>query len=256
MTLLFKFIALLSLPIFAIISLSAHADDPFPYRGTYNDVPVIELSDLISEYDKVFIVDVRSQLEFDVVHIENAVNISISNQGFESKVQKQQAAGTKIITYCNGHTCKKSYKAARRLIKAGLENVYAFDAGIFDWIQANPEKSVLLGSQPADLSKLIPKSEYLAHVLDSDKFLSQAKNSDAMLIDVRDSFQRKGNILQGSRSVPVDRFHKWLIAGNGKDQTLYIADAVGKQVKWLQYYLNKYGYENYYFLKGGIATVE
>lgn len=253
---LFKFLVLFGLPAFSIISFSAHADDPFPYREAYSDVPVIELTDLIAEHDKVFIIDVRSQLEFDVVHIDSAVNISISNQGFESNVKKQDTAGMKIITYCNGHTCKKSYKAARRLISAGVENVYAFDAGIFDWVQANPDKSVLMGKQPADLSKLIPKSDYVAHVLGSEQFLSQAKESKGMLIDVRDSFQRKGKALQGSRSVPVDRFHKWLIAGNGKDKTLYIVDAVGKQVKWLQYYLIKYGYKDYYFLKGGIASVE
>lgn len=255
MKILLRFLVLLGLSVSPIVTLSVNADDSFPYRETYRDIPIIELSDLINEYDKVFIVDVRSQLEFDVVHIDNAVNISISNQGFEAKVQMQQPAGTKIITYCNGHTCKKSYKAARRLIKAGLENVYAFDAGIFDWIQATPDKSVLLGKQPADLSKLIPKSQYLEHVLDAEQFQSQAKTNNAMLIDVRDSFQRKDKVLQGSRSVPVDRFHNWLIAGNGKDQTLYIVDAVGKQVKWLQYYLIKYGYENYYFLNGGIASL-
>lgn len=249
-----RFILLSCLSIFSI---QAYAGDEFPFRGDYSDVPIIELSDLTNEGDNTFIVDVRSKLEFDVIHIANAVNISMSNRGFELKVKEQQPAGTKIITYCNGHTCKKSYKAARRLIAAGLENVYAYDAGIFDWVQANPNKSVLMGVQPAAADKLIPKSKLAPHMLDSAPFLSQATNENAILIDVRDNFQREGGkALQKSRSVPVDRFYKWLKAGNGKDQTLYIADAVGKQVRWLQYYLVEFGYENYYFLKGGVASLD
>lgn len=251
---LLKFITLFCLSIFSVL---AYADDSFPYRSEYSDVPIIELSELTNESNKVFIIDVRSVLEFDVIHIANAVNIPMSNRGFELKVKEQQPVGTKIITYCNGHTCKKSYKAARRLIAAGLENVYAYDAGIFDWAQANPSKSVLMGEQPAEPSKLIPKSELLPKMLDSELFLSQASGDNATLIDVRDNFQREDSqTLKNSRSVPVDRFYKWLKAGNGKDSTLYIADAVGKQVRWLQYYLVEFGYENYYFLKGGVASLE
>lgn len=249
-----KVLTLFCLSTFSILT---YADDSFPYRSDYSDVPIIELSDLTNESDNVFIIDVRSHLEFDVIHITKSVNIPMSNLGFELKVKEQHTAGTKIITYCNGHTCKKSYKAARRLIAAGLENVYAYDAGIFDWAQANPDKSVLMGEQPTEPSKLIPKSELLPKMLDSESFLSQANGDNAILIDVRDNFQREDSQdLKKSRSVPVDRFYKWLKAGNGKDKTLYIADAVGKQVRWLQYYLVEFGYENYYFLKGGVASLE
>jgi rhodanese-related sulfurtransferase len=33
---------------------------------------------------------------------------------------------------------------------------------------------------------------------------------------------------------------------------ILIVDNVGKQVRWLQYYLEKKGFKNYYFLKGGV----
>ncbi len=38
-------------------------------------------------------------------------------------------------------------------------------------------------------------------------------------------------------------------------KTLYIFDAVGKQVKWLQYHLEKEGVSDYYFLKKGVWSV-
>ena len=40
--------------------------------------------------------------------------------------------------------------------------------------------------------------------------------------------------------------------GELKDKTLLITDAVGKQVQWLQYYLDEGGYQNYFFLHKGV----
>ena len=39
------------------------------------------------------------------------------------------------------------------------------------------------------------------------------------------------------------------------DETLLLFDQVGKQIKWLQYYLEEYGYTNYMFLDGGATKV-
>lgn len=251
-----KLIVTYHLLILSICVSTAHAGDAFPFRGNYSDVPVIELAELSNGSADYFIVDVRSKLEYDVIHIANAVNIPVSNRGFEKLVAKQRPANKKIITYCNGHTCKKSYKAARRLMKAGLNEVYAFDAGIFDWTQANPDKSTLLGESPANLNNLVPKSTFAEHTLNSKEFFTRQKDENSFLIDVRESFQRtNGDTLKGARSIPVDRLHKWLAAGNKKDKVLFIVDAVGKQVRWLQYYLIKYNYENYYFLKGGAEKI-
>ena len=36
-----------------------------------------------------------------------------------------------------------------------------------------------------------------------------------------------------------------------ENRPLYIYDAVGKQVRWLQYYLEAEKISNYYFMKGG-----
>ena len=40
-----------------------------------------------------------------------------------------------------------------------------------------------------------------------------------------------------------------------RDKTLLIFDQVGKQVRWLEYYLVANGYKNYYFLAGGATSV-
>ena len=40
-----------------------------------------------------------------------------------------------------------------------------------------------------------------------------------------------------------------------QDKHLFIFDQVGKQVRWLEYYLVENGYQNYTFLKGGATSV-
>ncbi|MFK0570011.1 rhodanese-like domain-containing protein [Endozoicomonas sp.] len=254
-----RLLAFLFISVFLFIPLSAFSEDAFPYRSDYADVKVMELSDLLKEYEDVLIVDVRSSLEFDVIHMTRAMHVPMSTQGFENEVKDLHSEGVKVVAYCNGHTCKKSYKAVRRLMKAGINEVYAFDAGIFDWAKANPDKTVLMGESPVESSKLIPGFELKKHFLDSYGFFKQAKSKgdEALLIDVRDNFQIAGTErLKDARAVPFDRFQKWLEAGNGKNKTIFVVDAVGKQVRWLQYYLIKYGYTNYFFLEGGVASLK
>lgn len=43
----------------------------------------------------------------------------------------------------------------------------------------------------------------------------------------------------------------WIVKRNKK---LLIYDAVGKQVRWLQYLLEKNNVTGYYFMKGGIKS--
>jgi hypothetical protein len=51
-------------------------------------------------------------------------------------------------------------------------------------------------------------------------------------------------------SPPIASF--LLQAGQFKDRRLLIADAVGKQVQWLQFYLEEHGYRDYFFLRNGL----
>ena len=44
--------------------------------------------------------------------------------------------------------------------------------------------------------------------------------------------------------------------GEFKEKQLLILDAVGKQVEWLQYYLEGKGYTNYLFLDKGMLSAK
>jgi len=199
-------------------------------------------------------VDDRSSLEFQVAHINQSVNIPISQSNFLMKLKKlrKKQDTKKIVFYCNGHTCSKSYKAAK---KAGNDNVYAYDSGIFTWINTHPELSTLLDKSPADKTSIISKANYQARLLNYKKFVNASKQAKTIVLDIRDPTQKVIQLPLKSKSVRLDKLIKFVKNGAWKDRNILIYDAVGKQVRWLQYYLEKYGYENYSFLNKGIKGV-
>jgi rhodanese-related sulfurtransferase len=235
------------------------AADEFPLREKYPEVKVLSTEDLAAKYDDTIIVDVRSTMEFDVAHVAKAAHVSISKATFASDLEKVRSkdGATPIAFYCNGHTCAKSYKAAKKAQDAGFANVYAFDAGIFDWIMAQPEKATLMGKTPAAQESIISKSDLKKRMLPYAEFEAKAKEDNSMVIDVRDPFQREMiPSLPLLRNIPMDRMTQLLGKKEFSNKQLLILDAVGKQVRWLQYHLEDNGYTNYYFLEGGVRSIK
>jgi len=245
--------------VFSCLTQAFAADDDFPLRKKYPDVKYITTEDLAAQYEETIIVDVRSTMEFDVAHINKAQHVSISQATFTKDLEQVRAkdGAAPMAFYCNGHTCAKSYKAAEAAQEAGFANVYAYDAGIFDWIMAQPDKSTLVGKTPADKEKIIPESKLKEKLISYDQLMAQAAAPDAINIDIRDPFQREIiPAIPMLRNIPLDRLIKLLEKGQFKDKQLLIIDAVGKQVGWLQYYLEEYGYTNYAFLAGGVGAIK
>jgi len=81
---------------------------------------------------------------------------------------------------------------------------------------------------------------------------------DALVIDVRDRIQDSGELpgVAKATRIPLDRLIPNLVKKRQhQDKTLFIFDQVGKQVRWLQYYLVENGYKKFYFLRGGATAV-
>ena len=82
---------------------------------------------------------------------------------------------------------KKAYKAAQKAMIAGVENAYAYDAGIPEWARVYPEATQLLGATIKDPeSQLISKANFKDHVLDWAGFQDLQGKDAIMTIDVRD----------------------------------------------------------------------
>ena len=245
---------------FLLISASVHAKNAeFPGRDRYPTIPYITITDFYKEKDKVVIVDVRSAYEHATLRIKGALNISISSSKFVDDMQqlRKNNPGKKIIVYCNGKTCMKSYKAALKAKRNQIKNVISFDAGIMDWAKKYPDAAVLLGESPIDPNKIISKKTFKTYLIPPEKFEEKIGAGNVLVLDVRDRYQRNATGLFPGREKRVyindaTGLDKYIAKANREEKTLLIYDEVGKQVRWLQYYLQGKGADSYFFMKGGV----
>jgi len=254
MNMISKAIVFLMIGFFA--SSVAANDDAFPNRKLFPETTPISLEKLKATKDEVFIIDVRSAYEYNTLHIKDAQNIALNSSTFVSTLKEiRQSSNKPIVFYCNGKTCKKSYKAALKAIKNKISSVFVFDAGVFDWARAYPEESILLGKLLEDSDRLISSDSLKAHMLDHKSFIRKAKSDQVIIVDIRDPVQRDGLQIFAHKEhvVPLDnvKLQKYVDQAKNESKTLMIYDAVGKQVRWLQYYLEDQRVGNYYFMKGG-----
>lgn len=235
------------------------AEEGFPLRAKFPKVEYVTTEALARDYQKTIIVDVRSKIEFDVIHVSKAVHLPVANAMFVKELEKVRGkeAPNPMAFYCNGHTCEKSYEAVDAAMQAGFRNIYVYDAGIYDWVKAQPDKGTLMGKTPVPLDKLISQDTLKKRKLNYAAFKKRTENPAAMVVDIREPFQRHSiPQLKDIRNIPSDRFTALLKQGEFKDKELLIMDAVGKQVQWIQYYLEMNGYTNYYFLDKGVAEAK
>ena len=253
---LFSFTVLISL----FSSVSVFASEGFPGRAEFPEIALYEKSDLLKDLNKVVIVDARSSLEFDTLRIKNAVNISIASKDFVKQVKALRQSTTKpIVFYCNGRSCYKSYKAAKKALRYGVKNVFAYDAGVFEWAKTYPQHAELLGTSPVDPSKIISKEKLAQRFLTPKQFTQIARSApshERLILDVRDKHQRAGvgyfmGIEKWASLDNLKKLDKYLKKAIDEKRTLYIYDETGKQVRWLQYTLERHNIKNYYFMKKG-----
>lgn len=226
----------------------------YPLREKFPNVKVIEPEALFAKLDEYMVVDVRSKYEFDTIRIVGAKNAPLSNSFFSSMIKSRRINNPKtpIVFYCNGITCAKSYQAAVIARDKGVDNVLVMDAGIFNWVKLYPEETALMDEQPVRPESMISDKKFKAHILSPSEFVERIPE-DSVVIDVREDFQRETKILKNvTENVPLGKTQAFAEKEAAKGKTLLIYDAVGKQVRWLQYHLEKAGINNYYFMEGGV----
>ncbi len=235
------------------ISINAEEIEEFPLRAKFNNIPVISCQDLYQLLDEFILIDVRSKFEYDTLRIKSAILAPLSNKGFITKIKEIRAKDPRpMVFYCNGTTCAKSYEACREALESGFSNVFAFDLGVLGWTMAHPAAATLLDETPVSLDDLISDEDFMSHMLAPSDFIKIIEDN-TFVVDIRDPFQRKVTILRDiTRNIPLDRIKLILPKIKTSNENLLIYDAVGKQIRWLQYLLNKEGIQRYFFMEGGI----
>jgi len=169
--------ALLILTVFGLIgSMNAFSgEEGFPGRKLFESVNVLQLEEFHQNLDKYTVVDARTAFEYKILHIKGALHVDLGdNQCVEKLRAMHDKTGKPLVFYCNGHTCYKSYKIAAKAYDGGIHDVSVYDAGVFEWIQAYPQQSTLLGETPADTRKLISEEDFKSHLLSAKEFAAMA----------------------------------------------------------------------------------
>lgn len=233
----------------------AASSDEYPMRVRYPDVDIITTADLAKQYDNVVIVDVRTKYEYDTLHIKDAVLLPLGT-GFGDRVValRNKYPGKKIVFYCNGKTCHKSYEADVLAAHARVTNTVAYDAGIFDWAKAQPDRTTLRGRTPIKPGDLISGDDFKARQIEPKDFAARV-DSNVIVLDVRDRRQRDTALFpfkeQRAQLDETQKLDAIISDAKARNKTLLVYDEVGKQVQWFQYHLESKGLKNYYFMKGG-----
>ena len=235
-------------------SVAFAANEEYPYRVRYPDVPIMATEELGKRFNEVLVVDVRSKYEYDTLHVKDAVNVPLTSSFGATLLQLREKHNKPFVFYCNGKTCHKSYDAVLLAAKARLDNLYAYDAGIFDWAKAQPEKTALLGRSPIIPANLIDENSFKARLIEPRDFSARVGDK-SMVLDVRDRVQRDSALFPfKEQRAQLDELKKIDVViedARAQKKTLLVYDQTGKQVQWFQYYLESKGVKDYYFLKGG-----
>ncbi len=253
---------ILFLTCFFISILTIQAENlEYPGRVIYPEVTHISTEEFRQEYDQAIIIDTRSILEYETIHVLNASRYGIHDRNFSFEIKKirNKNPDKKIIFYCNGKTCMKSYKAAKKAMKEGIENVFAYDSGIFEWAEAHPNLAALIGKSPVNLEQLNEhKKRFNQHVLSITDFVDKVYEKDTIVFDIRNNRERFNSsplFLLKDKSLSLsnpEKFIKKLKRLKDKDKTLLFYDMSGRTVIWLEFYLADIGIKNYSFMEGGV----
>jgi rhodanese-related sulfurtransferase len=246
---------------------SANAQKPikekklsFPNRPRFPKLPYLDTKGLEAILSKAILIDARNHIEFNVIHIKGAINLPVGKMKKKDLLKIRKTQGSKpIVFYCNGTTCQKSYKAGEKARIWGWKNFFVYDSGIFHWTKKHP-KTVLFFDKPVDknaLAKIGDKKSFSMVCLSPLAFAKKAlSNQGYKVFDLRDRKERSESPLRLPRvaKLNMDKFVKALKNNRIRKNKLLIFDSSGKQVKWLRYYLNQHGVQDFWLLKGGVIA--
>ena len=95
-----------------------------------------DLKRLLGQDSSLAVIDVRTPLEFDEVHVAEAVNIPLDRLNPELLVRNGELPAEEPI-YILCRSGQRAVKAADRFIAAGYPNVVVVEGGTQAWIEAN-----------------------------------------------------------------------------------------------------------------------
>jgi rhodanese-related sulfurtransferase len=248
--------------IMVAVGTSGAADD-FPLRKKYPQLEPITTPELAKARasGEAIIIDVRTKGEYDVMHVKGAINIPhiLSDETQSALKSAAEKPHSYLVFYCNGVTCTKSYKAADLAMSMlHFKGIRNYDAGISEWAEAFPEETIFFGepmSATDAKEKIIPESDFKKALIDTVTFIDMARSGKYEVYDIRDKREKTEYPidLPNKKEATIDQLQQLLKEDKFPKSNVLLLDNVGKQVIWAQYYLNRFGVKDYFFLAGGVG---
>lgn len=161
-----------------------------------NDITPQEVYDIIMGSEMYFILDVRTQEEYDQGHLEGAHLIPV--QELADKLD-EVPFNIPVIVYCRSGA--RSRNAAEILQNNGFPQIYDM-GGIIDWQEQG--YPVVIDDMDEDLAQadeIEETSEYTA--LDVDEAFELYGNDDYLFLDVRSKEEYESGHIKGALHIPV-----------------------------------------------------
>ena len=97
------------------------------------EISMISESDFVEIQDSDYIlIDVRTQDEFDLGHIDSAINLDFYSDTFQNEILSLPK-NEKIVLYCR--TYNRSSKTAAILKQNGYRDILVISGGITEWVK-------------------------------------------------------------------------------------------------------------------------
>ena len=97
------------------------------------DINIISESDFLEIQDSDYtLIDVRTQDEFDLGHIDSAINLDFYSETFHNDILSLPKNET-IVLYCR--TNNRSSKTANILKENGFKEISVLEGGITEWVK-------------------------------------------------------------------------------------------------------------------------
>jgi rhodanese-related sulfurtransferase len=108
-----------------------------------------EVLDLIYDQKlKVVLLDVRSEADFNVFHIQDALNIPLADLDNHIEALREEPANTVFFTISNDETA--ATEAWKILVASSVPNVYILEGGINNWIATFAEEDFKADHPPIE----------------------------------------------------------------------------------------------------------
>ncbi len=99
----------------------------------FKEIKVDEAYQIFTGDEDFLFIDVRSEGEYDTIHIEGAIHIPVSE--IQSRLE-EIPDDVLVIVYCDGSSCNRSSNAASILVENGYSQVFNLGGnGIHEWVE-------------------------------------------------------------------------------------------------------------------------